>query len=448
LVLVESNTTGSGRLFCRAAVAAGLRPVLLARDPDRYPYVPADGIASRVVDTGSTAAVLAACAGLAAPVAGVTSSSEYFVGTASEVARTLGLPHPDPDAVRACRDKATQRARLAAAGLPGPDFAAAGSPAQAAAAAARVGFPVVVKPVTGSGSIGVRRCADPAEAAAAAGAILAGTAGTGLPAQQTVLVESYLAGAEFSVETFDDRVVGVTRKHLGPEPRFVETGHDFPAPLDRATAAALGEATVAALRALGLGWGAAHTELRLTVAGPVVVEVNPRLAGGMIPRVVEEATGIDLIALLVARTAGQRPVPAPTRAGAASIRFLVATTPGRLAGVDGVAAARRVPGVVDVGVTARDGQEVLVRGSFQDRLGYVLAADPGGDVAGAARAADAGLALLTPDLAPAAGPPAAASARAGGTAAGTADPSAAGMATDGMAAAGRQASGGTAGVPR
>jgi S-sulfo-L-cysteine synthase (3-phospho-L-serine-dependent) len=399
LVLVESNTTGTGRLFCRAAVAAGLRPVLLARDPDRYPYVRADGIASRVVDTADPAAVLAACAEL--DVAGVTSSSEYSVGTASAAARGLGLPHPDPAAIRDCRDKAVQRGRLRDAGLPGPAFAVARSSGDAVAAAQALGFPVVVKPVSGSGSIGVRRCADAPAVAAAATAILAGAGravGTGLPAQDTVLVEAYLAGPEFSVETFDDRVVGVTGKHLGPEPHFVETGHDFPAPVDPAAAAALGDAAVAALRALGLGWGAAHTELRLTAAGPVVVEVNPRLAGGMIPRLVEEAIGVDLIALLVARVAGARPVPAPSRAAAASIRFLVATTAGRLAGVAGVEQAAAVPGVVEVGVTARAGQEVLVRGSFQDRLGYVLAA--GADPAAAAAAAAAGLARLAPDLVP------------------------------------------------
>ena len=47
-----------------------------------------------------------------------------------------------------------------------------------------------------------------------------------------------------------------------------------------------------------------------------MVEVNPRLAGGMIPRLVEEATGVDLIALLVARVAGDRPAPVATRARA------------------------------------------------------------------------------------------------------------------------------------
>ena len=44
LVLLESNTTGSGRLFCSAARELGLRPVVLSRDPGRYPYVESDGI--------------------------------------------------------------------------------------------------------------------------------------------------------------------------------------------------------------------------------------------------------------------------------------------------------------------------------------------------------------------------------------------------------------------
>jgi len=93
LALVESNTTGSGRLFCAAAGRLGLRPVLLARDPGRYPYVAADRIDSRVVDTGDPAAVRAACASLGGTVAGVTSSSEYYVAIAgvADARRVAGV---------------------------------------------------------------------------------------------------------------------------------------------------------------------------------------------------------------------------------------------------------------------------------------------------------------------------------------------------------------------
>ena len=372
LVFVESNTTGSGRLFCRAAVRAGLRPAMLARDPGRYPYVAADEVTSRVVDTADPAAVLAACRALPGPVRGVTSSSEYRVATAAEVARELGLDHPDPDAVRACRDKPTMRERLRAAGVPGPAVLVATTPDEAAAAPA---FPVVVKPVAGSGSIGVRRCDSPGQARDAAARVLAGL--PGLPPQPAVLVEDYLTGPEFSVETFDDRVVGITAKHLGPEPWFVETGHDFPARLPVEHRSALAAAALDALRALGLGWGAAHVELRLTAAGPRVVEVNPRLAGGMIPRMVEEATGLDLVARQVARAAGRTGPVRPTRGGGAAIRFLVGDTQGRLVEVRGADRARAVPVGVEVGVRARPGQELTLRHSFQDRLAYVVAAAPG-----------------------------------------------------------------------
>ncbi|MFL6136539.1 MAG: ATP-grasp domain-containing protein [Frankiaceae bacterium] len=393
-VLVESNTTGSGRLFCAAATQLGLRPVLLARDPGRYPYVAADRIEHRVVDTGDPDAVLAACERLGGTVAGVVSSSEYYVGTAGEVARSLGLPHPDPDAVRACRDKSAQRALLRAAGLPSPAFAAAATADEAVEAAAAIGLPVVVKPVAGSGSIGVRRCASLPEVREAASYVLrTDPAELALPPQPAVLVEEYLDGAEHSVETLDDQVIGVTRKHLGQEPHFVETGHDFPAPLPPADRVALAETALAALRALGLGWGAAHVELRHAPGGPPrVIEVNPRLAGGMIPRVVQEATGIDMIRHLVASAAG-RPEPLrPTWHQAASIRFLLATADGRLTEIAGVADARRVPGVVEVGLIREAGHDIVLRQSFQDRLGYVIASAQDG--AAAARAAEDGLRML------------------------------------------------------
>ncbi|UXX92169.1 ATP-grasp domain-containing protein [Streptomyces sp. AD2-2] len=46
---------------------------------------------------------------------------------------------------------------------------------------------------------------------------------------------------------------------------------------------AVTETAEAAVRALGIVLGPAHVELRLGPEGPVLIEVNPRLAGGWIP---------------------------------------------------------------------------------------------------------------------------------------------------------------------
>jgi biotin carboxylase len=395
LVLIESNTTGSGRLFCAAARRMGLRPLLLSRDPSRYPYVKTDEIDTVVTDTNDLASVAAACAHLHGGIAGVTSSSEYYIAGAAAFARSLGLPHPDPDAVTAVRDKEVLRSRLPEAG---PSSGLARNADEAVGIARRIGFPVVVKPVVGSGSVGVRLCGDSvAVKSATTGVLDAPATAVHAPAAHAVLVEGYLAGPEFSVETFDEQVVGITAKHLGPEPYFVETGHDFPASLPDQDRSSIGQAAVSALRAMGLGWGAAHVELRLTLAGPRIVEINPRLAGGMIPRVVQEATGIDLISAVVAKAVGRELPLRPRGARSAAIRFMLADKPGRLLSLSGVPQAADVPGVAEVGIVRDVGQLIALDHSFRDRLAYVIAAT---DHPSAGDAAEAAVRLLAAEISP------------------------------------------------
>ena len=128
----------------------------------------------------------------------------------------------------------------------------------------------------------------------------------------------------------------------------------------------------------------------------MVIEVNPRLAGGRIPTLVGLATGIDLVGATVdAVTGAGRPLPEPGL-GHASIRFLVPRGAGRVRRTAGVAAAAAVPGVVDVAIAARAGQRVGGTGSFLDRVGHVITAAP---TAVAARtAAETALARLEIDL--------------------------------------------------
>jgi biotin carboxylase len=377
-VFVESNTTGTGALFARAAAVRGLRPVLLSADPSRYPFV-ARGEAEAVqVEVQDRSALLAACRRLCMDggLAGIWSSSEYFIATAAELARELGLPGPDPEAVSACRDKGVQRTLLAQAGVRGPAFRIVVSVAEAVAAAGSLGLPVVVKPVSGTGSLGVRLCSDMREVEEAAAAILARTVnerGMALPAR--LLVEEWAAGPEVSVEAFGAEVVGITRKHLGEPPFFVEIGHDFPSPLPPGEELALAETTARCREALSLGWGPLHLELKRSPDRPAVVEVNPRLAGGFIPELVRIATGLDLIAETVAAAAGLEVGldRRGSRAGAASIRFLLAPGDGKLARVEGMAEAARGEGVVDVQLYHEPGATIARRGDFRDRIGHVIA---------------------------------------------------------------------------
>ncbi|SDG70158.1 cysteine synthase A/argininosuccinate lyase [Lentzea fradiae] len=86
---------------------------------------------------------------------------------------------------------------------------------------------------------------------------------------------------------------------------------------------------------LDVAWGATHTELRLGAAGPAIIEVNPRLAGGMIPRLVHHALGVDLVGGVVGRAVGHLVDIVPRRHGGAAIRFLVADRSGCSTGSPG-----------------------------------------------------------------------------------------------------------------
>ncbi|MET7321928.1 ATP-grasp domain-containing protein [Streptomyces sp. NPDC005549] len=381
---LESNTTGTGREFCARARARGLRPVLLTRDPARYPYVTEDAVDTLELDTTDLDAVVAACRGLAegTGLAGITSSSEYFVADAARAAARLGLPAADGDAIARCRSKDLQRAALAAHGVPVPAWTAVSDLAAAVRAADAIGHPVVLKPVSGSGSSGVRLCRDRAETEDWARVLFERATderGNTVPAR--VLVEAAVDGPEFSVETFDGDVVTVVAKHTAPAPHFVETGHDIPAPLGPGATAELGDTALAALKALGLGWGAAHTEIRRSADGPVVIEVNPRLAGGMIPVAVRAATGTDLVDAVIARAAGLDTPPAAAvpeaGAGHAAVRFVIAAGEGRVKAVTGIREAGAAPGVVVAVPTTVVGRQVRITHSFQDRLGCVVATGSG-----------------------------------------------------------------------
>ncbi|SDS88613.1 ATP-grasp domain-containing protein [Microlunatus soli] len=396
-VFIESNTTGNGARMLDAAVELGHRPVLIAADPGRYRFVPSTVQRVRA-DTSDPAALADLIRGLADDIALVCSSSDHFQATAARVAATLDLRGPDPDAIACCQDKARQRAVLADAGVAVPAHLVVDNSAAARTAAQRIGGPVVVKPIVGTGSVGVRLCHDPAAAAEHAAVLLADRTderGNVRPAQ--VLVEQFISGREFSVEVLQGAVLGVTETHLGAPPSFVEIGHDHPATITAEERAAVVGATAAAVSSLGLDRQTAHVEIRLDVSRPFIIEVNPRLPGGHITDLVRLGTGVDMITEYLRSMAGAGPRLHPNRHRAAAIRHLTSSMLSlRPAGVSGHGSssddcfvlASGYPGVVQIGQDAASGDGSRTEfGDFRDRVAHVITV--GADTATAAARAEA-----------------------------------------------------------
>lgn len=400
MLFVESNTTGTGMQALNIARRLGTQPVLLTTTPARYPAAAAAGAMVIECDTDDLEALLRQVDRLPAGPAAVLTTSEYSLMATAQLTQRLGMRGNSVESVRRCRNKAASRAALDAAGLAQPAFALVEARhdhrqrTQAIDALAdAVGWPLVVKPVEDSGSNLVVQLESVGAALEAVDRVLAVRRNVrGQPVPELALVEQAVSGPEYSVEMFSvdgaHRCVGVTAKYLTGAPHFVEHRHVFPAPVLRAVADLLGEYAEQVLNAVGWRWGATHLEVRVGSAGPELIEINGRLAGGMIPELIRLAAGVDVLEQQLRCAIGmpldwQRP-----RDKVAGIQFLLADQAGTFDRLDGVQQALAVPGVDRVVVTATPGQPVRPARNAYDRLGYLIAVgDTAADVNGALDAA-------------------------------------------------------------
>jgi cysteine synthase A len=378
LAFVESNTTGSGMTALERCREAGFDAVLFTSNPSRYLGLDRTGAHVVECDTNDPVSLRAAIGD--STYAGITTTSDFYLATVADLAAGMGLPGNRPSAVRICRDKARTRDALAAAGVSQPRYAVVRPDADPGDAIATIGLPCIIKPCDDTGSNNVRLCHTTAEAVDQVATIRG--VSTNMRGQRTsrvAVVEEYIDGPEYSVETFSiadaPTFIGITAKHVTRPPHFVETGHLFPAVMPAETADDIWNTVQQALKAVGYAAGPAHTEVRIDPDGWVrIIEINARLAGGMIPELVREATGVDLLNQQLAAASG-RPVDlAPVRDRYAGIRFLTASHPGWLRAAHGLPEARAEANVTAVDLRCEPGAAVAPANNTYGRLGSIIAA--------------------------------------------------------------------------
>lgn len=279
-------------------------------------------------DLRDPGAMIATVRGIASqrPIEGLICYDELVIEPTAYVVEALGLRGMTVEAVRLCRDKNGTRTALSGAGIVQPRSQPVGSLVDAKRIATEIGYPVVLKPRNLGASWGVRMVSSPAELAGAY-EIASTVRLPGVPAlSDGVLVEEYVAGSEISIDgCVADGVynpVYLARKQLGEPPYFEEVGHvvdaNDPLLIDPELRALLSRAH----EALGINDAITHTEVRFASRGPVIIEVNARLGGDLIPHIGELATGISPGRLAVDIAAGRKPDLTQRRRDVVGIRFL------------------------------------------------------------------------------------------------------------------------------
>lgn len=278
--------------------------------------------------------------------AGVMTWAEVLLENTAAAAARLGMRHMSSAAAANCRDKLATRRRQTTGRV---RFAHVSSEAEALRAAGDFGYPVIVKPRSLAGSVGVARAANEEELVTHF-AMTAASSFPGLTPLGGCILEEYVEGPEISVDSVVFRgsvqPVNVARKRLGFEPYCQEVGHLVAPWRDEPWAQDVTRMLTRTHRDLGITDGVTHAEVRLTSSGPRLIELNGRLGGDFIPYLGFLATGIDLTAAAMSIALGHLPDVTPQRDRCAEIRFLFPEQDGVVESFDAAGAAE-LDGVVE-----------------------------------------------------------------------------------------------------
>ena len=156
--------------------------------------------------------------------------------------------------------------------------------------------PLIMKPPISVGSDNVFHICENEDWTKAFNTILASPSGLTGETNQSVVVQEYAAGTEFAVGTVSangqhylahlikyNKTTFNGRQTVYDHVEFID--------YDRAICGDLLEYTKQALDALGVRWGATHTEIILTQNGPRLIETGARMCGGPVVGFAREATG-------------------------------------------------------------------------------------------------------------------------------------------------------------
>jgi L-aminoacid ligase-like protein/ATP-grasp domain-containing protein len=381
IVLLEALSFGLGRLVA-AAEAAGHELCLFTGDRSIYAHelaqLPAGRLAVVDIDTTDIPAceeVLRAMPDLA----GIVNSTDTWAIPGSQLIARLGLPGPDPEAVRVLRDKGAVRTLLYKGGL----SRAAAVPVSAAVSVAdEVGFPMIVKDSSGTSSRGVWLVRDEAELAAA----LREAEDTALKGH--LIAEPYFEGPLYSAETVTwqgrTRLLGVASRQLSPEPARREEAAAFPVAFPDADADALSDWITDVLDAAGHHQGFAHTEFILTATGPEVVEINQRIGGAMIGEALCRSLCTNVYTATIAMALGEEPAlltePIETGPGIAFV-LCYPPEPGVLTGWLGLDRLSGLPGAPEWYPTATVGADLQHLSDQRSCTGILLTEGPTAELA-------------------------------------------------------------------
>jgi hypothetical protein len=302
---------------------------------------------------------------------GVAAVGDRPAVLAAAAAEALGVPFHPPGAANACNDKYLARQLYQAAGLAVPRFFRASFEERPESVGERAPYPCVLKPLGLSASRGVIRAGNAVEFIQAFRRIRN-------MGEKLLQVESYIPGREFAIEGLVRRgcfepLAIFDKPDLLEGPFFEETIYVTPSREPADVQHALLETTARAVRALGLYHGPVHAELRYNPQGAWMLETAARPIGGLCAKALRFEPDMPLEELILRHALGETVTPARLLGGGSGVMMIPIPKGGIYESVDGLEDAESVPGIEEVIVTAKEGQQLVPLPEGASYLGFIFA---------------------------------------------------------------------------
>ena len=361
------------------ARSLGFKVVAIDADPEAEGFACADHIIN--LPLTEVDAILNELKALEGDLRGAVSfTSDAGVPLAAAIREYFGLPGARPELCSRLVNKVLQRRIWAEHGVPGPRAEVVTTPQAALVAIQKFGFPLVIKPADSSGSRGVTKLESSDD-----DVLEAVNRAFHFARTKQVLLESYMDGVEFTVESFSVRgehhILAVTEKLKVEGTRGIVARELATPKRSQATIDRIGQVVISAYRALGWEDGPGHAEAILMKDGGIgLVEVAGRGGGFLVfDRLVPSVSGIDIARLTVIQAVGMQLEMIVPKRNATVLRFLP-SRPGRLIAIRGLELANELEGI-EAGAIAKIGDIFTGAATDGDRLCWILTQGATPDIA-------------------------------------------------------------------
>ncbi|MBD7985920.1 ATP-grasp domain-containing protein [Sporosarcina sp. Sa2YVA2] len=232
-------------------------------------------------------------------------------------------------------------------------------------------YPQILKKATSNGSKDVYIIATAEQMETAIDQILT------IGGHEQWLLEEYIEGTQYIIELAVCKgipiIIAIVQQQITLDVTFVVTGYEVCVTIEPKMDEELSTAVDEIIRDIGLHHGTCHLEMRYTDRGWNLIEINPRIAGGAMNRMVEEAFGISIVEETIKLFIGEKPDFRKKKLQPVYTSYITLAKAGYLLQIDGTDKAKMTPGIIELNVSAAIGSLMKPALSMGYRYGYVMA---------------------------------------------------------------------------